>query len=788
MSFASGAPPMPAATSVPPMAEQMQRGGAVFSGSPLQRGGVVGGAPPPPHAAALAPNPPLPPPLPPGAARFRAPQVGAAPPSYHVQPPQPPPPPAGARAGIPFPQRPPPPQQQQQQQSLHQRPLPQPVSRNSQQQQQQQQQGPGVTGGMRPHQQERINPRQIPRVPCFTRPDGAPARIYYPKRALLGEGASRYAADGYDGGYGGINPTGYGSGFSSSQAVGGRVEAQGFDPALQAPPQADSRYLVIDDGNASPRLIRSTCFAFPRTKGIADKVGLPLGLVCNPLGVGSEGFVARVVDGRAPPAGDGSETAALATAAHYDSDQTESTPLISSPFPGGGPVRPHRCPRCFAYLNPFSINPHLHSGGMVRGSSLTFDCNFCGHSARVEAVTDVNDPAYSLGLIDSATKFGTVEYELGGDVSPEYVTRRKGEGGSVKQVVLFAVDANPDVEMGSMVEYYLDTIMRVAREMGDWWSRQGHEMKRGPASTGNVSEDRKCDDDDQRYGDNSGGTSAPRVGFFLFRSDRIAVPHYRTKFSCRSDCAGPLVRDGVSGEIASKQLHSREGETEEKLAVAIMADVTSDPFSPLPSLEFTFDVTDLEDMQRLANIIDTVPKIMKECFVDDETASDPQTARYCGGAALAVLASALSSTGGRGVLLTSHRSNYGLGSLRDRESGGPHYTRTESERELYTPLQHLVKPEITFSNKGSDVAAAKFYSELAEKSARDRVSLDVVATTPLLEYGVVGAAGTGMPRPRFLDIATISELCRATCGKLHLITFDESDREGYCTSLGDELV
>lgn len=671
---------------------------------------------------------------------------------------------------------------------------------------------------------------------------------------MAGAGGGGGYPTNYDGGYGGPNPTGWDTNNAGGMnaTIGGAAAGGGRDGGaggaatgdLKAPPPADSRYVVVDDGNASPRLVRSTTFAFPKTRGASEKVGVPLGLLCTPLGVGSDGCVARVVDGITPTGPTTTTTTSAAAAGavggadaaqggiggtRYEAE-TESVPLIRSQYPCGGPVRPHRCPRCLAYLNPFSRRPHVDSGSMIRGASLSFVCNFCGHSCRVDAVVDMNDPAYSLDLTAAATKFGTVEYELGGDVSPEYVTRDALGLGPVRQVILFGIDASSDTEMGNMLEYYVEAVRTVAEEVGDWWSRQGEEILRGPAKVSasgagggrngqDTSSPSPSAEQQQADGQDDGavasaparGSNNPRVGFFLYQSDRIIIPHYRRKYESRADHMAAHIQDGISGEVAGvrRQRSGLNGGSDVELTLAVMADVTVDPFSPLPCYDFTYDVTDPTSLDRLYGVLDSVPEIVKHGFGEfSQTQEKPQLeqVRSCGGAALAVLSSALSPTGGRGILLTSHRPNFAIGALPDREVGGSakHYQRIEAERELYTPLQHLVKRQISFASGdnsggggnsngkrgsgGTEGAAANFYSQLGSTSAADRVVLDILLTTPLVEHGAVGAVGTGMPRSRFIDVATLSELCRHTCGKFRWIKFDASDISGYSQTLSEEIL
>ena len=50
-----------------------------------------------------------------------------------------------------------------------------------------------------------------------------------------------------------------------------------------APPAADSSYLVIDDGNAGPRFVRSTIYCVPHTQDLFKKSKLPFALRLTPM-------------------------------------------------------------------------------------------------------------------------------------------------------------------------------------------------------------------------------------------------------------------------------------------------------------------------------------------------------------------------------------------------------------------------------------------------------------------------------------------------------------------------
>ncbi len=122
----------------------------------------------------------------------------------------------------------------------------------------------------------------------------------------------------------------------------------------------------------------------------------------------------------------------------------------------------------------------------------------------------------------------------------------------------------------------------------------------------------------------------------------------------------------------------------------------------------------------------------------------------------------------RATLITTRRPNYGVGALRDREAGQQsHYLRKECEQRLITPVQRV--PNISAINgNDADMAAGQFYRKLGEDFAKYRVSLDIVVTNAVLSMPVssMGSGQSQRPNMReYLDVATLSELCRVTCGK-----------------------
>jgi protein transport protein SEC24 len=226
------------------------------------------------------------------------------------------------------------------------------------------------------HQQQqpkpRIDPSQIPRPPLFTRPqNGEPVPIYYTKRMLNG----------------------------------------------LPPPDADSRFVSCDDGNAAPQLIRSSVYKIPQDRGVWKKTGLPeLGLICTPLALPSSDYTVRP---RVMPMNEAEEP--------YTDPQR--IPVDYSTLSNN---LPPRCSRCQAYANPFWIN----------GSK----CNFCG--TRNRSISN-----------NMSLQYGTIEYVVGGP----YVTRKQ----PVEPIFLYAIDATCPNVMG-----YLPLLEQVGVSLGEHVRRQ----------------------------------------------------------------------------------------------------------------------------------------------------------------------------------------------------------------------------------------------------------------------------------------------------------------------------
>ncbi|KAF7998595.1 hypothetical protein HCN44_011003 [Aphidius gifuensis] len=103
------------------------------------------------------------------------------------------------------------------------------------------------------------------------------------------------------------------------------------------PPFVTTKFIVKDQGNASPRFIRSTIYAVPTTSDIMKQTGVPFGLIISPM--------AKIVDGENEP------------------------PIVNM-----GDMGPVRCVRCKAYMCPFM---------QFIDAGRRFQCLFCHATTEV---------------------------------------------------------------------------------------------------------------------------------------------------------------------------------------------------------------------------------------------------------------------------------------------------------------------------------------------------------------------------------------------------------------------
>ena len=183
----------------------------------------------------------------------------------------------------------------------------------------------------------------------------------------------------------------------------------------------------------------------------------------------------------------------------------------------------------------------------------------------------------------------------------------------------------------------------------------------------------------------------------------------------------------------------------------VASDVTEDPFCPLPLSEWTYDLSSDQGVAQWETLLQSLSggelNVLYKLARARNVYGHDGLMLSCGGAALQFLAHALETTGGRGTWISWRRPNYGAGQIphRDEKTNGMRFQGTYA---CSTPLQ------IQKNTTGEDKEAADFYIKLAKKCVKHHVCLDIV-------YHTNPDGPTA-----FLDMATLGELCRETCGKL----------------------
>jgi len=668
---------------------------------------------------------------------------------------------------------------------------------------------------------KKINPEQIPRLPLPTRPFHSPATICYSSSSSV-----------------------------NSQSTNKQITASNN----QLPPAADSRYIFNsstlptssnssgDSGGkeVNPRIMRSTVHTFPLDNATYRKVGaLPLGLVITPLaslttlcgnenengneqGQQQQGGASSQWNGREqgdiynskdprdkpmiqdyiPPTSDGTTDPERIPVIHrqrpYSAARTQSSPDYHETRTDYG-VTPPRCNKCHAYLNQYCTpsTPSTSLGNMSRGiysPTTYYNCNFCGASKSIE----LNEEDVISGRYDEVTRASTIEYEVGG----EYCVREHGE---VENVHLYGVEYTSSDSQGGSNGNGKEQHHHHGQLKSHEWYETINSIKhvaKGLAQTAPP------------------GNNGVRIGIFAFHEDKLIFPYWKKR--------------GHQDHNNNEQEYQQEEEEDAELAVAIVSDVTEDPFCPLPLHAWTYNVgngVQSKEYQNFNQLLDSFTDIMDQLVKEEPQFAakevEPQQ-RNCGGAALSALSNALHNSGGRATLITSRRPNYGVGALRDRETkevvtrGGREapkkespYRRSQDEERLFTPLQHISSRSKSKSININEVElkmdekASLFYKTLGDVCAKQRICIDIVVTSSLVKVeSLVPNSASNMgaraihPNPReFLDVATLSELCRVTCGKFKWLRVgnecgvvvgddDENnnkDEEGSITFTGEQL-
>jgi hypothetical protein len=464
----------------------------------------------------------------------------------------------------------------------------------------------------------------------------------------------------------------------------------------ELPPAADSRFISLDDGNAAPDFIRSTMYRIPSDRHILRSATGDSEDTNH-----KHDYMGLLCTPLAFPSSDHPPPPSDFV---LGSNNIERALLPDSGALGRVPVdyttnrdAPPRCSRCYAYVNPYwTISK----------------CNFCGRSSNSFGQGSSGSTQSQYG-----EKVGTVDYPVQGP----YITRTSS--GPVRPNWIFCVD----LTCPKVIDY-IDLIL------DEIWPAFYHNIVMAHIET--------------TQGQHGRPVVLPRVAMAFVCSTGIYIPQ---KSQIREDEMVPLSQDGF----------------------IVMPDVAHDEaFSPLPLSEWSWSFPDeYEDLLSLWNtrirpvllpqlIRDRVKNYHKNPSSTSHSERKGGYSMSAGGAALEFLVDALEESGGRAVLWTWRRPNYGLGALVDRErvSGGNNNSHRSSSSNiggtsLYMPLQDsITNPKV---QKDPNLkAAADFYTQLGKRCVKAKVALDIVLhTNPDVTQS-------------FLDVATLGSLCEISGGRL----------------------
>lgn len=251
------------------------------------------------------------------------------------------------------------------------------------------------------------------------------------------------------------------------------------DTQYELPPLSDSRYIVKDCGNASPRLLKPCVQILPQNSSIQQKTKIPMGVMCAPLAMPSEDYLLDIQ--------------------HDDEEDhkecnlypRETVPLVYPSFDEKEEslLDSISCSHCKAYWNPYMKFEN-------KLDKITFHCNFCGKGNHTK-VSNAFKPA-------SALQFGTVDYDLG--ESTLY-----SENDTLGPIHVFAIDGNDREKF----EVYLQSVAATVQKMDAEISMQ--------LQHSSIFHSRNKEADEYLH------HSYPRIGFFIYLNDEVLFPHWEWK-------------------------------------------------------------------------------------------------------------------------------------------------------------------------------------------------------------------------------------------------------------------
>eukprot|EP00557_Chaetoceros_sp_GSL56_P008139 CAMPEP_0176495268 /NCGR_PEP_ID=MMETSP0200_2-20121128/10557_1 /TAXON_ID=947934 /ORGANISM="Chaetoceros sp., Strain GSL56" /LENGTH=1213 /DNA_ID=CAMNT_0017893117 /DNA_START=433 /DNA_END=4070 /DNA_ORIENTATION=+ len=631
-----------------------------------------------------------------------------------------------------------------------------------------------------------IDPCQMPSVPSATEPNFQPCILFSTTSSTTILSAS---------GCNSISNRSSSSSSSSSSSTNINnssipqfTSPEDIPPSVPVPPPSScSRYIIQDKGNASPRLLQCTTQIVPQNNLVAEKTGmvrLAMGMICMPLAVPSQDYNNVHNDEDDDEFHSCGGDNGLGQNGHVKGSSVEFVPLIWEKEEKGkmdkdgfgerrGVVNPIRCKYCKAYWNPFvrldkEKDKEKENKNKCDGGYVGYTCNFCEEKNIISMRDDVQEYSnlYTLPL-----NYGSVEYEVGGEYLCTPQKQRQSGKDTVNDKDDGFVRSDRDRNSGMVHLFALDG--------GDWDKFLLYlKVLKHVIIKENVKEfwTRQRRLEGEILGDEYGKEvpfQSPKIGFFVYLQNHVIIPYWRKKRT--------TTIDGINEEYWT-------------LSVSLMTDVEDDPFCPLPLSMWTYSLLDCDkcsmmqqtniqqthhsndeiSLSKLIETLERIPTIIRQmipdykCRSSNNSAYIPRDCNFwnCGGAALKVLSHALcNGGGGRGTIITSSRLNHGVGALVDRQGNtNTKYINTSVEKSLFTPCQELGSSSVVEENGGS------FYTCLAETCVASGVSLNVILCSPLGPE-----SDSGVFEKQFLDLATMGELCRHTCGKLKWLKYEDCD-------------
>ena len=504
----------------------------------------------------------------------------------------------------------------------------------------------------------------------------------------------------------------------------------------RVPPPVGGRYQVVDNGNCSPRHLRTTTYAPPATRAVWKQTGVPLAVLATCF---AEADVA------------GGEEAVPLVYLEADSMNSSSggssmgigTSSSSSSSSGGSSVsyRPPRCQRCQGYVGPFAA----WTGG---GSHWT--CHLCGQSNET--------PAWYYSSLDGAglRLDRTSRPELmRGSVDFCVSSEDYGSRAPQAQVVAFAVDMSSCARANGSALAAVDAVKSALLALEGRGAEQSSFGSSGSSSNSSSG--------------SGGGTT--RVGIVSF--DETGVTFYRVR---RQAAAGD---GGLS------------------CAVSVLVVDAHDPVAALPAHQWLFPAVGIESVSGSGSgggysevhcILDRLRRQCESEWASDGTANEPIQALTqaqegsCPSAAIRAVQLGLAEVGGRLMVFAGTPLSYGFGAS-SRESLSV-YGRSE-ELFLYSSLDTA----LSLLTDGADVGDAGARSRpaleqslaLAEACARSCLCVDVFVLVEdrLTSDPYAHAHGQHQQQHRapsmsekwaFRDCAALAECCDRTGGAVHYLT------------------